>query len=529
MFHVEQFYKGDIMNGITKIWIFAGVPVDPTKRNFRIANNQTDYFNFCLPYTKWNGTEYTYQRESQELYIEADTESIKNCNYLCYINNAKYYFCFISRIEYENENCSRIQFEVDNFSTWFYNLQVKPCFVEREHVSDDTIGLHTVDEGLQGEYTVTTLNENKCGDLFVYGAFTEEIESLAGIFEPPQIIGGFPQAVYIAKLGSLSDYSLSVVKQIIDRYASEGKSSAIVGFFTAPENFVSTGSQLRQQTWNIAPYRLTGDIKNNKLKCYPFTSLHVQAGGSISVFKYEDFSDNNYAFHIVGGFGENMGVMLRPFRYQNVSYNNTFVMTLSGFPSLNWTSNNVQNYQAQKNAELSTQTYINVGQAVTSAAVGAAMGSVVPGAGTAVGAAAGAATAIVSQLVPSTLATVSELFKSQVSSSFICSSLNGSAAAADIMAVSNSLGFYAYCKTLKQEYLKMFDDYFTMYGYKVNALKIPELNSRKSWNFVKTHGFSCVGDAPADAIQEIKNIFDNGVTLWHTNDIYNYNLDNGIL
>lgn len=528
MFHAEQFYKGDIMNGITKIWLFAGVPVDPTKRNFRLANNQTDYFNFCFQYTKWNGTEYTYQRESQELYIEADTESIKNCNYLCYINNAKYYFCFISRIEYENENCSRIQFEVDNFSTWFYNLKVKPCFVEREHVSDDTVGLHTVDEGLQGEYTITAVNEKKCGELLVFGAFTEEAEALKGNFLPPQVYGGFPQAVYFFGFGALSALNTSMIKNVIDIYASEGKSSAIIGFFTVPRDFASSTQEIKTQTWNVSNGQLTGNVKNNKLKCYPFTSLQVQAGGSLTVFKYEDFSGTPI-FELSAGFGENMCVMMMPKQYQGVTYNLNHVLTLSGFPTLNWLSNNFQNYQAQKNAELSTQTYINVGQAVTSAAVGAAMGSFVPGAGTAVGAAAGAATSIVSQLLPSTLATVSELFRSQVSSSFICSSLNGSAAAADIMSVSNSLGFYAYCKTLKQEYLKMFDDYFTMYGYKVNALKIPELNSRKSWNFLKTHGFSCVGDAPADAIQEIKNIFDNGVTLWHTNDIYNYNLDNGIL
>ena len=32
---------------------------------------------------------------------------------------------------------------------------MKPSFIEREHVSDDTIGIHTVPEGLEtGPYTV---------------------------------------------------------------------------------------------------------------------------------------------------------------------------------------------------------------------------------------------------------------------------------------------------------------------------------------------------------------------------------------
>lgn len=65
------------------------------------------------------------------------------------------------------------------------------------------------------------------------------------------------------------------------------------------------------------------------------------------------------------------------------------------------------------------------------------------------------------------------------------------------------------------ESLKIIDDYFTMYGYKVNSVKIPNITGRLNWNYVKTINSNILGDIPQEDLQEIKNIFDNGVTFWH--------------
>ena len=54
-----------------------------------------------------------------------------------------------------------------------------------------------------------------------------------------------------------------------------------------------------------------------------------------------------------------------------------------------------------------------------------------------------------------------------------------------------------------------------MYGYSTNTLKIPNLNNRPNWNYIKTIGINIVADIPQEDLQTIKNIFDNGVTLWH--------------
>ena len=69
----------------------------------------------------------------------------------------KWFFAFIDKIEFvSNKNC-RIYFTIDEMSTWWDYWWYQNCFVEREHVSNDTFGLHTIDEGLNcGDYIVSS-------------------------------------------------------------------------------------------------------------------------------------------------------------------------------------------------------------------------------------------------------------------------------------------------------------------------------------------------------------------------------------
>ena len=73
----------------------------------------------------------------------------------------------------------------------------------------------------------------------------------------------------------------------------------------------------------------------------------------------------------------------------------------------------------------------------------------------------------------------------------------------------------------------MIDQYFDMFGYKVNTVKSPNVKSRKNWNYLKTINCNFTGNIPEKDMEKIKLIFDNGVTLWHNKDtMYDYNNDN---
>ena len=84
--------------------------------------------------------------------------------------------------------------------------------------------------------------------------------------------------------------------------------------------------------------------------------------------------------------------------------------------------------------------------------------------------------------------------------------------------------------SITEEYAKIIDKYFSMYGYKVNDVKTPNITGRTNWNYVKTIGCNIVGDVPQDDMQKIKDIFNNGVTLWHNpNTFLDYSQSNNIV
>lgn len=77
------------------------------------------------------------------------------------------------------------------------------------------------------------------------------------------------------------------------------------------------------------------------------------------------------------------------------------------------------------------------------------------------------------------------------------------------------------------ENLKLVEEHFKMFGVSVHRLSPINLRSRKHFNFIKTIGANIVGSVPTKHLEKWRQIFDNGITFWHTNDIMNYTQDNG--
>ena len=63
------------------------------------------------------------------------------------------------------------------------------------------------------------------------------------------------------------------------------------------------------------------------------------------------------------------------------------------------------------------------------------------------------------------------------------------------------------------------NDYFVRYGYKTNEYSIPNIKSRRYFNFIKT--IDCNIDSasiPHEDIQKLQQIFNSGVTVWHVDN-----------
>lgn len=68
---------------------------------------------------------------------------------------------------------------------------------------------------------------------------------------------------------------------------------------------------------------------------------------------------------------------------------------------------------------------------------------------------------------------------------------------------------------------------FNIRGYSTNLVELPNLHTRKSWNYIQTVKCNIVShDIDMVDLERIKQCFDNGITLWHTKEIANYTLNN---
>lgn len=80
--------------------------------------------------------------------------------------------------------------------------------------------------------------------------------------------------------------------------------------------------------------------------------------------------------------------------------------------------------------------------------------------------------------------------------------------------MSTQLTKYTY--GLSEEQLNQIGLDMNRYGYTQNKIMTPNLTSRKYWNYVKTNGVNLkVASCPKEHLEQMKNIFDNGVTVWH--------------
>ena len=76
-------------------------------------------------------------------------------------------------------------------------------------------------------------------------------------------------------------------------------------------------------------------------------------------------------------------------------------------------------------------------------------------------------------------------------------------------------GFRFYSVTCREEFAKLIDKYFDMFGYKINRVQVPNIKARPYYTYVKTKGSTILGNMPSDSVREIRQIFDRGVTFWN--------------
>ena len=142
-------------------------PIELDQKNQLTFDSRQAQENYFLSLPHIEETDFTFQRKDNIIEYPTDNtitfEDLLEYTYCMYKNQSygdKWFYAFITNIEYLNDYCARISIETDVFQTWFFDTQILPSFVERCHVNDDTIGRHTIPEGLEtGEFTINGIEK----------------------------------------------------------------------------------------------------------------------------------------------------------------------------------------------------------------------------------------------------------------------------------------------------------------------------------------------------------------------------------
>lgn len=497
---------------------------------FSSASAQVAYFNTKMSHAYVN---FTYIRNGGYISVPGKADDYYDVNYCSFANLSygdKVFYAFVTDVVYINDDTTYLFIQLDIIQSWMFQMQFQKCFVEREHVSDDTIGKHTVPENLPfGDLVVQQSSEYKYAP--------KPVVKYAG-----------------------SHYSATVINNVYDPLVTEDDpsaiSSALDDLSETPERiaYVKMGCTPKDESItfprNTTVFTFNGDSYtpvNKKLFTYPYCALYVDDYGTNSaLLKWEDFANPASAsFRFKADTRPYPFMTLIPKSYRGVAEASAYMVAKTDFPDCPyiidnfraWLSSNGAKqslqYQAlvEQNTIQDTAGLVNIltGALGSAVSVGASVATGIPqnpgdfGAGAAISNYLGKQSREVNRQVAKQSLSIDVSYAETHGTS-----IGGQFGGGNIPWFMGLIGWRFQAQGIKPEYARIIDDFFTRFGYKVNRYKIPNLKSRTRFNYVKTVGCVITGNIPQSVITGVEKIFDAGITLWHSTDVGNYSIRNEI-
>lgn len=531
------------------IYICSGVRLDNRQQHSIYFDTEADQREYFAGKVVKTFSAYSYHRRKWKLKVEATMAQAMQWNYLYIVQpgTPQYHYYFINAVDYVNDSTVELDLELDVMQTYLKRFELKPCFVERTHVADDTVGANTVPEGLElGQYY--NYYQWDFTGFKSMGVFVLSAVNMADVWEKTEDVKIAPASSPSGVYSGLSVYafaSTEVLTNKLRQLEKYGKIDAIVSIWVYPKAMVTLkdGSSGKAVTWGdlesngttyqtalvsgvvndtnllttgamnyteVSEYLFEGyEPINKKLYTYPFNMLYCTNNtGETAEYRFEWFKQNPQ-FALYGAVGPDATIKLCPDGYNmataHVNYDEG--ISLGNFPQCAWNSDTYKVWLAQNYNQLKS----SMAGAVTSTIIGA--GSAV--AGLATGnfmAAGGGAVATIggAQQIGAILAQKEDAKAQppQAKGTF--------STGVNMTAGRQTFSFYYKC--IRKEYAQQIDDYFSMYGYRINRVMTPKLNVREWFTYIKTLGCKIKGNIPNEDMVHIQNIFDNGVTFWTNGD-----------
>lgn len=471
---------------------------------------------------------YSFIRDKGTISTNFSYADCLQCNYMAFQNsdyNNKWFFAWINDVRYVNDGTTEISYTIDSWSTWFSKLTISSAFVIREHVNDDTRGLHTLPENVEtGEYinySTGTLYNNDC-TIVIATTFYPTTASTGD-----DVSGSSAFGIYNGyRLYAMRD--IASANKFISWCASNGKADSILFICLIP-NWI-----IRRDEWTepilewtdinglydatsistqlSVPSVMDGYTpKNNKCLVYPYQYLGISnnAGTNI-IYRYEDMTLTNNKFTIkTDGTVTPSGSIktyIEDYKESITSYDGG--ITGAKYPICSWATDVFTNWLTQNGVNLAIDITSGILATGTGLLSGSATGVI------------GGATSIARS--------VASVYQHSLASDSVQGNTNNGDVA---YSTTNNLMTYSF-RGVKAEYIKVIDEYFSRYGYLVNTNKVPNITGRAYWNYIQiaeseTLGY---GEIPQRFMDDINRIARAGTTVWHNHDnIGNYSLNNDIV
>lgn len=521
----------------TMFVIISGVPFNNEYKHTILFENKEQQENYFISKKIRSFTDFTYVKQEKRVRVPVVADKIYQANYCMFKNvgyGDKWFYGFITNIEYINNELSCVDIEIDYMQTWMFEMEIRTSFVEREHVIDDSIGKHTVAENLDvGELVIQRQREH-----------TSDVGILLTIASDDVIDGELINNVY-NPLVNIGSHSVGSINDILSQY--QDKTERIANLCMISDKMLNEGGELIEFSTSFNVSRFEGEMvyndgttykpKNNKLFVYPYSFFTVDNfNGNVETYYWEDFKNKNTAsFGWQGSPIPTPCMECFPLDYKNQTLavegnKNTaeqYSLTYDNFPQCPYIIDNYRAWSSQTvpRALMSTGTAITLGALADVASHEKALrvrpsrnnpNPHVPKIGA-------SPTAIIGGLSAVGSVVMEDKIKKLHSTS-----IGGTIGVSGLNFAYKRVGFRSTVYQMRLEYAKIIDGFFTRYGYKVDSYKEPELKSRETFNYVKTHDCQIAGNIPTQANDVISTVFDNGVTLWHTVDVGNYELTNNI-
>lgn len=536
-------------------------PLEMSDLNQLDFANTTAQFNYFNSLPKLEVDNFTYQRKDSTIRFGAPFDTLLPYNYVMYRNDAysnKWFYAFITGLEYVNDNVTLIRIKTDTWQTWQFSLNFKPVLVDREHANTDVAGDNLLPESVElGEYVVNGTPTNFGG--VTIPRLVIEVSQIENDGDGRTLTSSWDDGQDHDATPDMNDIyhgttplivsSTTAFEKVRDVYDLAGLSDAIVNVYMLPAQMIGTtnilnlrsqitGSTRNETAQALVPVTKNGvfDIttqsitrptsvdsyvpRNKKLLTAPYTYFNISNNAGTSVpYYYEDFA-SNIQFKVEGTFGVSGNVKAIPLSYKNIGNGNALDYAVTGakYPVCSWKSDSYTNWLTQNAVNMQYEWKSNVVGAGLTVAGAAIAGGALTGISAGVSAASGLYSLAQEQHIQKTRA------------NFIPDQVHNNGNTGDFLWSKYQSSFTYLPMSIKRKQAQILDEYFDQFGYKCNRVKVPNLKGRRNWNYVKTVGCYIEADIPQDDLQEIKGMFDRGITIWHNPTTFaDYSQNNDII